>query len=60
MKEIIGRSKAFHQNLPNNLRISKISITDKQKIISDKFNECFIIIGPTLAAKMPPSNINFD
>ena len=58
MKEIIGKSKAFHQNLPNNLRINK-SITDK-KNIADKFNEFFINIGSNLAAKTPPSNINFD
>ena len=30
MKEIIGKSKVFHQNLPNNLRINKTSITDKK------------------------------
>ena len=59
MKEIIGRSKVFHQNLPNNLKINKKSITDK-KIIADKFNEFFINIGPNLAAKIPPSNMNFD
>ena len=44
MKEIIGKSKVFHQYLPNNLRIHKTSITDT-KIISDKFNEFFINIG---------------
>ena len=59
MKEIIGKSKVFHQNLPNNLKINKKSITDK-KIIADKFNEFFINIGPNLAAKIPPSNMNFD
>ena len=58
MKEIIGKSKAFHQNLPNNLRINK-SITDK-KNIADKFNEFFINIGSNLAAIIPPSNMNFD
>ena len=51
MKEIIGKSKVFHQNLPNNLRINKTSITDK-KIIADKFNEFFINIGSNLAAKI--------
>ena len=30
MKEIIGKSKVFHQNLPNNLSINKTSITDKK------------------------------
>ena len=59
MKEIIGKSKVFRQNLPNNLKINKKSITDK-KIIADKFNEFFINIGPNLAAKIPPSNTNFD
>ena len=59
MKEIIGKSKVFHQNLPNNLKINKKSITDK-KIIADKFNEFFINIGSNLAAKIPPSNMNFD
>ena len=59
MKEIDGKSKVFHQNLPNNLRISKTSITDK-KIIADKFDEFFINIGSNLDAKMPPSNMNFD
>ena len=53
MKEIIGKSKVFHQNLPNNLKINKKSITDK-KIIAGKFNEFFINIGPNLAAKIPP------
>ena len=59
MKEIIGKCKVFRQNLPNNLKINKKSITDK-KIIADKFNEFFINIGPNLAAKIPPSNMNFD
>ena len=57
MKEIIGKAKVFHQNLPNNLRINQTSITDK-KIIADKFNEFFINIGSNLAAKIPPSNTN--
>ena len=59
MKEIIGKSKVFHQNLPNNLKINKKSITDK-KIIANKLNEFFINIGSNLAAKIPPSNMNFD
>ena len=59
MKEIIGKSKVFHQNLPNNLRLNKTSITDI-KIIVDKFNEFFINIGSNLAAKIPPSKMNFD
>ena len=59
MKEIIGKSKVFRQNLPNNLKINKKSITDK-KIIADKFNEFFINLGPNLAAKIPPSNMNID
>ena len=33
MKEIIGKSKVFHQNLPNNLKINKKSITDKKKLL---------------------------
>ena len=56
MKEIIGKSKVFQQNLPNNLRINKTSITDKK----NKFHELFINIGSNLAAKIPPSNMNFD
>ena len=59
MKEIIGKSKVFRQNLPNNLKINKKSITDK-KIIADKFNQFFINLGPNLAAKIPPSNMNID
>ena len=59
MKEIIGKSKVFHQNLPNNLKINKKLITDK-KTIADEFNEFFINIGSRLAAKIPPSNMNFD
>ena len=47
MKEIIGKSKVFHQNLPNNLKINKKSITNK-KIIADKFNDFFINIGSNL------------
>ena len=43
MKKITGKSKVFHQNLPNNLKMNKKSITDK-KITADKFNECFINI----------------
>ena len=30
MKEIIEKSKVFHQDLPNNLRINKTSITEKK------------------------------
>ena len=41
------------------LFLYKKSITDK-KIIADKFNEFFINLGPNLAAKIPPSNMNFD
>ena len=37
----------------------KTSITDN-KIIADKFNEFIINIGSDLAAKTPPSNMNFD
>ena len=59
MKEIIAKSKVFHQNLLNNLKISKKSITDK-KIIADKFSEFFINIGSNLAAKILASNMNFD
>ena len=59
MKETIGKSKVFHQNLPNNLRLNKTSITDIN-IIADKFNEFFINIRSNLAAKIPPSNMNFD
>ena len=59
MKEIIAKSKVFHQNLPNNLRMNKIWMTDK-KIIANKFNGFFINIGSNLAAKIPPSNMNFD
>ena len=59
MKEIIGKSKVFHQNLPNNLKINKKSITDK-KIIADKVNEFFINIGSNLAAKIQTSNMKFD
>ena len=31
MKGIIGKSEVFHQNLTNNLRINKTSITGKKK-----------------------------
>ena len=41
MKEIFAKSKVFHQNLPNNLRIQK----HKKKIIAGKFNEFFFNIG---------------
>ena len=58
MKEIIGKSKVFHQNLPNNLKISKTSVTDKT-IIADKFNELFLNIGSNLTTKIPPSNMSF-
>ena len=30
MEEITGKSKVFHQNLPNNLKINKTSITVKK------------------------------
>ena len=59
MNEIIGKSKVFHQHLPNNWRINKTSINDK-KIIADKFNDFFINIGWNLAGKIPPSSMNFD
>ena len=32
MKEIIGKSEVFHQNLLDNLRIKKTSITNKKNI----------------------------
>ena len=59
IKEIIGKSKVFHENFPNTLRINKTSITDKN-VIADRFNEFFVNVGSSLASKIPPSNKNFD
>ena len=40
MKEIIVKSKVFHENFPKILRKNKTSITDKN-VITDKFNDVF-------------------
>ena len=38
IKEIIGKSKVFHENFSKTLRINKTSISDKN-VIADTFND---------------------
>ena len=47
-------SKPFNQFLVNGV------LTENPKTIADKFNDFFTNIGPTLASKIPKSNISFS
>ena len=56
MKEIIGRNK--QKKLQGKFRLSDGSITDDKYIISERFNDFFIGIGPSLAGKIPNQSKN--
>ena len=56
MKEIIGRNK--QKKLQGKFRLSDGSITGDKYIISERFNELFIGIGPSLAGKIPNQSKN--
>ena len=56
MKEIIGRNK--QKKLQGKFRLSDGSITGDKYIISERFNDFFIGIGPSLAGKIPNQSKN--
>ena len=58
INEIIGKTKLKSSNLPRRIIVDNIETYDK-KIISEKFNNYFINVGPTLAERIPPSENNF-
>ena len=58
INEIIGKTEIKSINLPRRIIVDNIETYDK-KIISEKFNNYFINVGPTLAERIPPSENNF-
>ena len=59
MKEIVGKAKINHKNLPKQLVINNKKITDKTEI-ANNFNEFFANVGPKLAEKIPDVNEKFE
>ena len=56
IKNMINKNK--HSKPFNNFFING-ELTENPKLIADKFNEFFTNIGPSLASKIPASNISF-
>ena len=54
LKNIIGKHK--QKDIQKVFRLNDGSTTDNKKIISDKFNDFFINVGPTLANAIPKIN----
>ena len=59
MKEVIGKSKLIHSNLPRKIVINKNVIFEKKQI-ANAFNNFFINIGPKLADDIPTSTRSFQ
>ena len=55
MKGIIGKNK--QKKLQEKIRLSDGTITSDKYIISERFNDFFIGIGPSLAGKIPSQSI---
>ena len=56
LKEIINKNKV--RKIQEQFKLSDGSVTSNKLIISEKFNEFFINIGPTLAKKIPHQSRN--
>ena len=56
MKGIINKNRSNSVNVRFKLRDGSLT-TDKQ-LISERFNEFFVGIGPSLAKKIPPQNVS--
>ena len=56
MKGIINKNRSNSVNARSKLQDGSLT-TDKQ-LISERFNEFFVGIGPSLAKKIPPQNVS--
>ena len=56
MKEIIGNKRVANAPLPNFITVKNKEMFDQKKI-SETFNNCFVNIGPNLAASIPENSI---
>ena len=54
IKSVIGKYK--QANIQKTFKLDDHTITDNKKIISDKFNDFFINVGPNLAKAIPNSS----
>ena len=59
MKEVTGKSKLIHSNLPRKIVINNNSIFE-EKQIANAFNNFFINIGSKLADDIPTSTRSFE
>lgn len=59
MKEIIEKSKVYHDNFLKSLHKSQTSITDKNPITAE-FNEFFVNVGSKLDDKISSSEKHFE
>ena len=58
MKQVIGNSKLFRNDLPKMMVIHGCEIFDQNKI-AHSFNKPFTDIGPKLASSIPSSSKDF-
>ena len=56
MKNVVNKNKV--KNVNSKFRLNDGSLTENKSIISDKFNEFFVNVGPNLAKKIPETGIN--
>ena len=59
MKEIIGNKRVANAPLPNFITVKNKEMFDQKKI-SETFNNCFVNIGPNLAASIPENKTTFQ
>ena len=59
MKEITGNKRVTDGPLPNLVRESNREIFDKKET-AERFNRCFVNIGPNLAVSIPENNTSFE
>ena len=56
MKNVVNKNKV--KNVNSKFRLNDGSLTENKSMISDKFNEFFVNVGPNLAKKIPETGIN--
>ena len=56
LKEIVNKGK--QSQIQSKFKVSDNSITTNKTLISDKFNDFFTSIGPSLAKKIPQQNVS--
>ena len=56
MKNVVNKNKV--KNVNSKFRLNDGSLTENKSMISNKFNEFFVNVGPNLAKKIPETGIN--